>query len=149
MRPDETQVRSIVQTVWSTQLGLEIRNLHEPAEGADSPMITATIHISGDFSGGIRFECSKVLIRQAASVMFDRPGNQLNDDDDRDVIGELANVIAGNIKALIPGSNSISLPTIIDGTDYVVSNLDVKFSDEFGFTHEGKSMKVTLLEHGG
>ena len=80
--------------------------------------------------------------------MFDLPAEQLADDDDRDVIGELANVIAGNIKALMPGSNSISLPTIVEGSDYHVSTLDVRSSADFSFTLDGESMTVTVMEHG-
>ena len=110
--------------------------------------MTAAIHISGDFHGGIRLDCSRVLIRRAAAIMFNQPEDQLNDDDERDVVGELTNVVAGNIKALIPGSNSISLPTIIDGSDYRVSTLDVKSSEGFSFTLDGEGMTVTVLEHG-
>lgn len=149
MKPDETQIRSIVRSVWSTLLGLEIQDV----EGADQPSpsatMTAAIHINGDFHGGIRFECSRAIVRRAASIMFDLPAEQLADDDDRDVIGELANVVAGNIKALIPGSNSISLPTIVEGSDYHVSTLDIRSSADFSFTLDGESMTVTVVEHGG
>jgi chemotaxis protein CheX len=149
MKPNETQIRSIVQSVWSTQLGLEIQDAEGPAPPGPGRNMTAAINISGDFHGGIRLECSRVIIQRAASVMFDLPTDQLTDDDERDVIGELANVVAGNIKALVPGSNSISLPTIVEGSDYRVSALDVKTSDDFSFTMEGEWMTVTVMEHRG
>ena len=148
MRLEEAQIRSIVRSVWSTQLGLEIQDADEPVHSAPSQWMTAAIHITGDFRGGIRFECSRALVQRAASIMFDRPTDQLNEEDERDVIGELTNVVAGNIKALIPGSNSISLPTIIAGSDYKVSALDVKSSEDYSFRLDGESMTVTILEHG-
>jgi len=148
MSPNETQVRSIVRSVWSTQLGLEIQDIEGPVQPSASPSMTAAIHISGDFHGGIRLECSRAIVRRAASIMFDLPADQLGEEDDRDVIGELANVVAGNIKALIPGSNSISLPTIVEGTDYRVSTLDIRSSADFSFTLDGESMTVTVVEHG-
>ncbi len=148
MTPNEDQIRSVVRTVWSTQLGIEIDDTDAPMTLSGAPTMTAAIHISGDFSGGIRLECSRALIRRAASIMFDLPEEQLNDDDERDVVGELTNVVAGNIKALIPGCNAISLPTIIDGSDYTVSTLDVKSSKDFRFTFNGEFMTVTILEHG-
>ena len=79
--------------------------------------------------------------------MFSMPEAQLSQEDERDVIGELTNVVAGNIKASIPGVNSISLPTIIEGTDYQVTAIDVKSSDEYHFTLDGEPMVVTLFQH--
>jgi chemotaxis protein CheX len=148
MSLNEAQIRSIVRSVWSTQLGLEVQDLEGTVQPTDSPTMTAAIHISGDYRGGIRLECSRALVRRAATIMFDLPAEQLADDDDRDVIGELANVVAGNIKALIPGSNTISLPTIVEGSDYHVSALDVRSSVDFNFTLDGESMTVTVMEHG-
>lgn len=148
MSPDESQIRSIVRSVWSTQLGLEVHDAEGTVQPAPSPTMTAAIHINGDSHGGIRLECSRAIVRRAASIMFDLPAEQLADDDDRDVIGELANVVAGNIKALMPGSNSISLPTIVEGSDYHVSTLDVRSSAAFSFTLDGESMTVTVVEHG-
>ena len=33
----------------------------------------------------------------------------------RDAVGELANMVGGNIKALMPGSCQLSLPTVAEG----------------------------------
>lgn len=148
MKPDESRIRSIVRSVWSTQLGLEIQDVDKPVRPAPSATITAAIHISGDFHGGVWLECSRSLVRRAASIMFDLPAEKLADEDERDVIGELTNVVAGNIKALIPGSNSISLPTIVEGSDYRISALDVKSSTGFSFVLDGEPMTVTVMEHG-
>jgi chemotaxis protein CheX len=148
MSPNENQIRSIVRSVWSTQLGLEIQDAEGPAQPPLPETMTAAIHISGDYHGAIVLESSRIIIRLAASIMFDLPTEELVDADERDVIGELANVVAGNIKALIAGSNSISLPTIIEGSDYRVSTLDVKSRTDFRFTLDGESMTVTIVEHG-
>jgi len=147
MKPASDQVRGIVRAVWSTQLDLDIQDADEPLFGQGEQTLTAAIHISGDFRGGILTECSRGLIRQAAALMFSLSEDDLTSEDEHDVIGELTNVIAGNIKALIPGRNSLSLPTIIEGTDYQVSTLEVKSSDRLVFTLDGKSMIVTVIEH--
>lgn len=147
MKPDREQVRTVVRTVWSTQIGLDIHDVDEPIGAPDGETLTATVHITGDFRGGILIECSRVLVRRAAGIMFSLPDEELSADDERDVIGELTNVVAGNIKALIPGTNSLSLPTIVEGTDYQVSSVDVKSSDDLHFSLDGESMVLTLVEH--
>jgi hypothetical protein len=48
----------------------------------------------------------------------------------------------------MPGENSLSLPTIIEGSDYRVSTVDVKRSDDFGFTLDGATMVLTVVECG-
>lgn len=147
MKPAPGQVRDIVRAVWSTQLGLDVQDGDTTLFDQGEETLTAAIHINGDFNGGIRAECSRSLIRRAAAVMFSLREEDLTPDDERDVVGELTNVIAGNIKALIPGKNSLSLPTIVEGTDYQVSSPDVKSSDDLVFVLDGDSMVVTVLEH--
>lgn len=149
MKPDEMQIRSIVREVWSTQLGLDIEDLPERPSFDRTKTITAAIHITGEFRGCVRLECSRALILRSASIMFGQPEVDLERDDEIDVIGELTNVVTGNIKALVPGDNSLSLPTIIEGSDYEVFTLDVKTLDEYGFALDGDAMIVTVVEHGG
>ncbi len=148
MKPEEIQIRSIVHDVWTTQLGLSIDDLKVLAITAETTTITAAIHITGDFRGAIRLESSRALIRRAASIMFDQPEDTMTRGDELDVIGELANVIAGNLKALFPGNNSLSLPTIIDVSEYQISTVDVKTSDDYGFALDGEAMILTVVEHG-
>jgi chemotaxis protein CheX len=51
----------------------------------------------------------------AASAMFDRPAEQLGDQDVADALGELTNMIGGNIKSLIPGPSRLSMPAVTVG----------------------------------
>lgn len=149
MIPADDQIRSVVHNIWSTQLGLEVQDTDTVAGASKVPIMTAAVHVSGSFRGGVHLECSRALIRRVTAKMFSLPEDQLTEDDDRDVLGELTNVVAGNIKALIPGSNTLSLPTIIEGTDYTISSVDVKSSDDCGFALDGEAFVVTVLEHRG
>jgi len=147
--PDEAAIRDIVRTVWSTQLGLELDPDPERPIPVAAPSMTAAIHISGDFLGGVRLAAGAPLVRRAAAIMFARPEQDITVDDARDALGELANIVAGNIKALLDGTSSISLPTIVDGSDYTVSTVDVRTSEELGFTLDREPLIVTVFEHAG
>jgi CheY-specific phosphatase CheX len=149
MIPSEDQVRSVVRNVWSTQLGLQIDDLGPDVDAPAKPAMTAAIHITGDFRGWIRLECSAALVRRAAAIMFQQPEDDLRREDDLDVIGEITNVVAGNIKALIDGHNSLSLPTIIEGSDYEVETIDVKSADRYAFGLGGEVLVATVVEHLG
>ncbi|MGD8440701.1 MAG: chemotaxis protein CheX [Holophagae bacterium] len=149
MIPDEAAMREIVRTVWSTQLGLDLDPDPDRPIPIAGPSMTAAVHITGDFLGGVRLAAGLPLVRRAAAIMFARPEDRITADDARDTLGELANIVAGNIKALIDGTSSISLPTIVDGSDYTVSTVDLRASEELGFTLDREPLTVTVFEHTG
>ena len=39
----------------------------------------------------------------------------------RNALGELTNMLGGNLKALLPGPSHLGLPTVVSGQDYAVS----------------------------
>lgn len=149
MTISERQVREAVRAIWTVQLGLEIADAVLTADQLQGDTVTAAVHIHGDFTGSVLLRGSRALVRRAAEVMFASRGGPMTDDDQRDVAGELANVIAGNLKALVPGHSSISLPTVIEGTAYSVHSVDVRARQDVGFTLDGEPMVVTVVEHGG
>jgi chemotaxis protein CheX len=147
MTISERQVREAVRAIWTVQLGLEIADAVLTADELQGDTVTASVNIHGDFTGSVLLRGSRALVRRAAEVMFVSHGGPVTDDDQRDVAGELANVIAGNLKALVPGHSSISLPTVIEGSAYSVHSLDASASREVGFTVDGEPMVVTVVEH--
>ena len=78
--------------------------------------------------------------------MFSVPEGELGDEDLRDALGELTNMVGGNIKTLLPGSEFISLPTVIEGSDYGVARLDSDIVARAQATSEGLPLQVVLLE---
>jgi chemotaxis protein CheX len=67
-------------------------------------------------------------------------------DEVRDALGELTNVIGGNVKALFPGPSRISLPTVAVGSDYEVGVVDTTAVTSVSFTCDGHPMLVTLFQ---
>ncbi len=107
--------------------------------------MTGIVQISGGFSGAIHLICGRSVIRAAAAQMFSVEEKELVDDDLRDALGELTNMVGGNVKTLLPGSESLSLPTVIEGSDYGVARLD---SDVVAWTDAsflGGPLRVSLL----
>lgn len=86
--------------------------------------MTGVVHIAGGFAGALHLSCARQLVVWAASKMFNRPGEDISADDLRDALGELTNMTAGNLKSRLPGTSTISLPTVVEGTDYEITCLD-------------------------
>jgi chemotaxis protein CheX len=64
----------------------------------------------------------------------------------RDALGELTNVIGGNVKALFPGPSALSLPTVAVGSDYDLGVIDASATRTVSFTCDGQPLVVTLFE---
>ena len=71
------------------------------------------------------------------------PPDTVNDDV-RDVLGELANMIGGNIKCAVASGLRLSMPSVTDGSDYGVRVFGSKFH-RLGFECEEGPFWVTLL----
>ncbi len=63
-----------------------------------------------------------------------------------DALGELTNVFAGNIKALLAQPSSISLPTVAFGPSYEIGVVGATVVARVSFVCEGHPLVVTILE---
>jgi chemotaxis protein CheX len=138
----------ILEIIWSTQLGFELDHDEQPparTENSEEPLMTGTVQISGGFSGAVHLICGRSVVRAAAARMFSVPEADLSDEDLRDALGELTNMVGGNVKTLLPGSEFISLPTVIEGSDYGVARLDSDVVAETQGSYEGRPLRAVLL----
>jgi chemotaxis protein CheX len=74
---------------------------------------TSSVTISGAWEGAVLFELCPGLDRLLAAAMFQ--AEKLGEDDVGDAIGELANIIGGNVKGLLLEPSRLSLPTVVSG----------------------------------
>lgn len=108
----------ITQNVLQTMLGFSAEPItqqtrhdaHHPGER--SAMITASIAIGGVWDGEIEVRAAMELASQAAVAMLDTCPNDLCEDDIRDVMAELTNMIGGNIKSQVCRPSQLSLPHV-------------------------------------
>jgi chemotaxis protein CheX len=119
----QEQISEIAGTVWSSFLGMTLLDLDtsEPSTADDWHSASATVHISGSWNGSVILSCSTTLARKAASAMFEIAEEDVDDGEVADAFGELANIIGGNLKCLLPEPSQLSLPTVSLGAAHVVT----------------------------
>jgi CheY-specific phosphatase CheX len=66
----------------------------------EGELVTASLAISGARTGTVAVSCSPELARRVAAAMFGTSG-QVPDEDARDALREVANIVAGNFKSLV------------------------------------------------
>ena len=108
----EEALEQISQMVLSTMLQIETVRGDVATDAAD---VVASIGIHGGCNGELQLEFSPGLAKAAAAAMFHLDPAHVIDEDVRDMATELANMIGGNLKSLLPGPSKLSLPEIIAG----------------------------------
>ena len=148
----EDEVVQVVNSIWGSILGLEVTvenagNARERLEGQRT--LTACVHVTGDFDGATLLFCTARLARELAGIMFETPPEALSVEDVQDALGELANMVAGNIKPLLEGSSRLSLPSVVEGLDYRMIVPGSRVLIQVGLQCGGEPLHVTVVQREG
>lgn len=141
MEPTIDDIRSVTQQVWESVLG------RDAAAGAPDPdgsrlQVEACVHITGGWEGTVSVATSDALARGLTEEMFGMSSGEASDAEILDANGEMANMIGGNIKALMPGPSQLSLPTVAHGAPMAFPGTTVAVTDCFDV--DGEPFVVTV-----
>jgi len=134
----------IVESVFETMLGLESVQCEAPWF-ASGDRLTSAVHLAGDWKGAVLLECNR---RQACHftgrfLSMDPP--DAVDDVVRDVLGELANMIGGNLKCVLSHGIHLSMPTVVDGSEYYLRVCGTEVRNRLAFQCAEGQFWVTVL----
>ena len=140
-------IQEITQMIWEALFEQPLE-LAADAELTGGSTVTSFVHIDGAWCGVVLLQCPMGLAVELTAAMFDSDGGgaAVDEGDVRDALGEIANMVAGNIKALLPEPCHISLPAVALGTDDTVSVPGTTPVTAVPFSAGGHPFIVTLLE---
>jgi chemotaxis protein CheX len=102
----------IVREVWESFMLGDVTHL-DVADAARPELIAAAnVSLSGDWEAVVMFELEPAMAAKLSATLLGVDETEVSDDDLADTIGEVANVIGGNLKALVPGNTVMSLPVV-------------------------------------
>ena len=109
---DQETVQSIADEIWPALVGDGEAFVPVPV-APPAEVVSAWVTISGPWDGAVVLTCAPATAEALAeSVLMTRPPTVVDDEDVADALGELANVLGGNIKSVLPGPSSLGLPQI-------------------------------------
>ncbi len=145
MSGSPTSYLGSVSETWTATLTLGIEGA---AFGPDlQPELSAFVHITGDWQGLIMLCATQRLARRVTAAMFDLPPEDVAPEMVHDAFGEMANILAGQVKGQMTGTSALSLPTVVEGDGHHVFVPDVRAIEDRSFTCEGEPIWVRLYEH--
>lgn len=103
------ELGSISRNIWSVVLGLE---LDTSAGAPSSDVLAGVVRITGAWEGAVVLRCDRRVAARAAAILFGVDPAHTTPEQENDVLGELTNVVGGNLKALLPQPSRLSLPIV-------------------------------------
>jgi hypothetical protein len=109
---DEETVQSIAQEAWSALVGDDEFLVPLPG-GTPDDAVSSWVEIVGPWTGTVVITCARTTAEQLARCLLAEHAPPVLDDEDiEDGLGELANVVGGNVKAVLPGPSVLGLPEV-------------------------------------
>ncbi|MGI5239191.1 chemotaxis protein CheX [Dactylosporangium sp. CA-139066] len=113
-------LQGIVWQVWTAYLGGTAPAERPAAEYVAPFDVTGAVAIAGAWHGHVILRCRIDGMAAMAAAMLELPANGPRNEDVRlddivDAAGELLNIVAGNVKSLLPQPAVVALPQVVLG----------------------------------
>ncbi len=143
----ETVVQ-IVESIFETMMEMNVCSVEAPAFPVGQHL-TSSVYLEGNWNGAVSLECDHQQACHFASKLLAMDPPETVDDDVRDALGELANMIGGNLKSMLGTDVRLSMPSVIDGTNYELRVCGSGPHQRIGFQFDAGEFCVTVSSRGG
>jgi chemotaxis protein CheX len=142
----DEQIVGITRDVWTSFTGREIGPADDDGAAEGGDVTIGCVAVTGGWQGCVLLAVPTPLARTVAAAMFVLPAGQLTDDEVADALGELTNMIAGNVKSLLPGPSSLSMPAVTAGAAPTVRIPRGLLVNRVSVTCEGQRLTVSVWQ---
>jgi chemotaxis protein CheX len=144
----EEDLITIASMVWDSFFDTPVTESREALDQLrrPAPTYTGIVTIAGAWQGAVVVRCARELAFSVSESMFGIERGEASPDDIRDAIGEVTNMIGGNIKSLLPEPSKLGLPMVGEGTDYGLSMPGTEVKAEVGLSCDFGYLLVSIRE---
>jgi len=138
-----------VNEVFDTMLSMEVEY-----DEADTQVtlagdrIVGSVSFAGTIVGNISIQMSQSFGRVMTAAMLGMEEDEIEDEEDvHDVVGEMSNMIGGNLKSRFCDAGlscELSIPSITSGSDFKVECRDWALHQRLGFHHQEHTIFVEV-----
>ena len=120
-----TFLRGATQEVFDTMLSMELTE-QEHQEFTGASRIVGSVSLAGSVSGTVNIHVSDIFASQITANMLGMELDEIDSDEEvHDVIGELSNMIGGDLKSHLCDAGftcELSIPSITSGKDFSIES---------------------------
>lgn len=132
---------AVTQNVLGTMLQYDAVPSGDAVATPSDVLLTGRIAINGEWNGAVLFQMSESLATSAAGRLLMMDTTDVGNEDRVDTLAELTNMIGGNIKSIVPGPSSLSLPTVSRGDEPIAA---AKIIGQVQLDCEGDGIRVLV-----
>lgn len=145
----DSHIGDAAQQVFDKMLSMDATPQNgQETEGISGERVVGTVGLTGDVSGIVCMVLGSIMARSLTARMLDMEEDEIEDNEDvNDVIGELCNMIGGNLKSRFcdSGLNCIlTIPTITRGSNFKMTCLKGAQKHKLLFRSDGKPWEVQV-----
>lgn len=145
---DPATLTAIVVRAWRTLVGDDLVPLDGASQVSD-PMCSS-IAIGGPWSATVVVSVERAAAQAGASSLLGVEPRHVDESDVLDLLGELANIVGGNVKGFVSGARdgewTLSLPVVSAGVQTVPGS---RCALQLGFAGGSGGLACELREHAG
>jgi chemotaxis protein CheX len=109
---DEATIQSIAEEAWSALVGEDEYLVPLPGDPVQDA-ISSWVSVDGPWTGTVVITTARTTAEELSRCLLKEHAPPVIDDEDvEDALGELANVVGGNVKAVLPGPSALGLPEV-------------------------------------
>ncbi|WP_336030514.1 chemotaxis protein CheX [Geodermatophilus sp. FMUSA9-8] len=109
---DEATVTEITEQAWLALVGEDEVLVPLPAP-LPADTLSSWVGITGPWTGTVVLTTGRdTAVELTRALLREHAPEVLEDEDVDDALGELANVVGGNVKAVLPGPSALGLPEV-------------------------------------
>ncbi len=145
----EKSITDTITETFDTMMSLDVIPVQDaPKEKLDENRMVGAVHFGGEVVGVMSVHLSNDFAVLITTSMLGIEVDEIESDEDvKDVIGELSNIITGNLKSdFVDAGLScvISTPSITVGSDFKIDPVTIAEPIRFHYTHKDFSLMVEL-----
>ncbi len=147
MQLPESDIADVAQSIWDAMFD-ESLALTPGGSVGEPPFVTSFVAINGAWQGAVVAQFPQSLAAALTRQLFSSE-TEPTSDEIHDALGEIGNIVAGNVKALVPEPSHLSLPAVAFGNDYGVSVFGATEIVRTTFTCDGQVFSIAIVESTG
>ncbi len=148
----EKTISNCVMETFETMLSMNLAKVGMVTDpGLNDKRLVSCVHFAGEVVGTLSMHVSREFARLIATTMLGIDDDALDEEEIKDVLGELANIVCGNLRSDFQDNDLacvISTPSITRGSDFKIEQSKMGDLHKWIFRHKKQEIiiEVTLKE---
>ena len=137
-----TALLGFAEEIWESYFGGEQPEFVSEDQ-APTTGVSASVSIVGPWNGVVVVSTTVVGADQVAAALLGMTVEEVEPGDVDDAIGELVNIVGGNVKSVLPGPSSLSLPLVAHGSANVAGR-DAQIVAQAALEWRGEHVEIAV-----